>query len=146
MLENETCYKTGRVSTRNFTVYNLLVRMLKCFLFEFCTLKHEKIPPKVGYFSQNSDRISAISEILSYWPAQTTQTVESLFSNVAYRATVHRNGVEGKKRKTLYFELQIIFYSTHGASRENEGRKRIRAYCHDAELSFVMSRLFLEDI
>ena len=54
--------------------------------------------------------------------------------------------VEGKKGKTLYFELQIIFYSTHGASRENEGRKRIRAYCHDAELSFVMSRLFLEDI
>ena len=66
---------------------NLLVRTL--VFKKNCPWKHEKITPKVGSFS----RISVISEIFPYCP--TAQTVEFMFLNVAYKATVYRSGARG---------------------------------------------------
>ena len=46
----------------------------------------KKPPQKVAYLSRNS----VVSEIFPYCP--TAQTVQFMFSNMAYRATVYRTG------------------------------------------------------
>ena len=69
---------------------SFLVRTLLCF---FAHKNMKKSPPKVEYFS----RISVISEIFHYCP--TAQTVEFMFSNVAYRATVYRTGAPALAQK-----------------------------------------------
>ena len=51
----------------------------------------KKSPPKVRYFS----RISVISEFFIYCPElPMAQTEKFMFSNVAYKATVYRSGVD----------------------------------------------------
>ena len=56
----------------------------------------------VGYFS----RISIISEIFPYCP--TAQTVEFMFSNVAYRVTVYRTGALAQKMEMEVTELHTL--------------------------------------
>ena len=93
--------------------------MMKIFAHE--DLK--KSPPKVGYLS----RISVISEIFLYYPELTmAQTIEFMFSNVAFRATVYRSEVDSifcaaffiritqpllKTCKNLCLQIHIHFFN-----------------------------------
>ena len=57
---------------------------------------------KAKYFS----RISIISDIFPYCPA--AQTVEFMFSNVAYRATLYRTGALAQKMEMEVTELHTL--------------------------------------
>ena len=61
---------------------NFLVRTLQCFQFSFCPQKVEKtiLKTQIHFFS------------LTASSAQTVQTEEYMYQNVAYRPTVYRTG------------------------------------------------------
>ena len=67
---------------------------------------------------------------------------------MAYKATVHRNGVEGKKGKPSILNCRSSFIIAHmgRAEKMKGGKESAHIATTYAELSFVMSRLFLEDI
>ena len=60
---------------------------LEKFLIFFCPQKVEKTPSKVA--QKNSNPLF----FLNAWPAQTAQTEEFIFQNVAYRPTVYNIGL-----------------------------------------------------
>ena len=66
------------------------MRTLQCFEKHF-PIKYETTPQKVGQFM----KIFVISVIFPCCP--TIQTVEFMFSNVVYIATVYRTGLLGVK-------------------------------------------------
>ena len=93
-----------KIHFSHFKVIPLFGAGATMFSFKILSIKHEKIPSKVGYFSRIQAEFPSFQKFcLKYWAAQPTQTVEFLLSNVAYRATVHTNGVEGEKKENPLF-------------------------------------------
>ena len=73
-----------------FKIHIFFSKYQKCghykFKFYFCPQKVEKTPSKVA--QKNSNPLF----FLTAWAAQTAQTEEFMFQNVAYRPTVYKTG------------------------------------------------------